>query len=117
MNKELDKMFEDYNEICSQAVEKAKDIGDYLVSKLKPVLPDLTYSVGWEEDEINIICFNSNSHSFPYKRNKRKSKYYYFSDIIPDIIPKALYHIDDPFGIYLNEKEAEKIKRILKEEK
>ena len=112
MNKELDKMFEEYNEICNQAIEKAKDIGDYLVSKLKPVIPDLTYSVAWQEEGVNIICFYSNSHSSIIRED---TKYYYFPCIITDIIPKALYHIDDPFGIHLTEEEAEKVKKILKE--
>ena len=112
MNKELGRMFEDYNELSNKAIKKVKDIGDYLTNKLKPIIPDLVYSEGWKAGGVNVIFFYSNSHSFPAKRGL---KYYSFSSAIADIIPNALYHIDTPLEIFLNKEETEKIKKILKE--
>ena len=46
-----------------------KIIGESVCYRLKPLIPDITFSIGWEESGIDTICFYSKQFSTRFYPN------------------------------------------------
>jgi len=98
--------FEKWKEAIFTAENYASIIGERICKALRPIIPDLTYSVGWAEAGVETLCFYSNR---PTQGRQM------FHDLFRELPIDTEYtvYFDAPFGIYLTKKELEKAKEIL----
>ena len=94
------------------ACSYAEDIAEELVKALKPIIPDIKYSIGWEEGGIDEICFYSKTRNIVAK-SESEGLTVSLRELIEEAIPELQGHVDTPFGVYLTKEEAEQAKSIL----
>jgi len=106
-----------YVELIDCMEKVAKELGETLVHILKPIIPDIRYSVGWAEAGADVVCLWSESRDVNKVscEDVSKGKYVSLRQVIVSVIPELRGHIDCPYGIYITPEEAEKIRKILKE--
>ena len=104
----LKKKIAEYKEYLAKATQIAHEIREMICKALHPIIPDLRYTVGWDEAGIDTICFWSDSHGWTFKRPR-----IHLDDIIEEIFPELKYYIDTPFGVLLTPEEAEKARQLL----
>ena len=105
-------VIEDYIDAVGRLVDVGSELCSELVRMLKPVIEDIKCTLGWEEAGYDTVCLWSDSkHPASEERNGRNIR---LIDVIEDMIPELKYHIDAPFGIYINENEAEEVRKRLK---
>lgn len=107
----IEKLIEDYTDAIIQVEMRGSKLARLICKTVKSVIPDIEWSLGWAEAGIDTICFWSDSHSIntaDYRECVR------FEDILASVFPELQDYIDTPFGIYLTEQEAEKVKTELK---
>ena len=80
------------------------------------VLPDIKYSVGWHEAGIETICFFSQQGNKVFIREivGDDSKIVDFLDVLLEVFPELVGHVDAPYGIYLYVEDANKLREVLK---
>ena len=103
-----------YNNAIQFAEEQGKKIGKMIADTLKPLIPDITYSVGWAEGKVDEICFWSDENNICTIDPHDLSKYRPLEDIIREVFPELAERIDAYHGIYLPEDKAERAKELLK---
>ena len=109
--KELPELVDKYKDLCKQTEKAGTKIGKTICELLKPVIPDIRYSLGWEEKGINTICFWSKKGDVDDKEH-----YYRLMEVIEEAFPELEGYIDTPFGVYLTKEDVKKIKEIFKRE-
>jgi len=94
-----------------EAIEKTKEwgnmVGQMLVDTLRPIIWDIVYSVGWAEAGISVICFWSEE----YRGTKGKS----LAEVIGEVFPELIWHVDCPFEMWLPPDVAERVRKALEE--
>jgi hypothetical protein len=105
------RLIEDYLFSIKMIESVGHALGEKLVELLRPVIEDLTFHLGWEEEGIDTICFFSESHKEGYLKKGDK----FLETVIEEVFPELKLHLDTPFGIYLKGDEIQKVKRILEE--
>lgn len=117
--KNIKELAKEYKEACKYTEKCAEKIGKWLVKVCKPVIEDITYSVGSVDAGIETISFYSRKRdvveALSFDRIER-NKMVYFVDLVATVIPELKGFIETPYGIYLTNEEAKKIKKILLKE-
>jgi hypothetical protein len=101
------RLIEDYLFSIQMAEATGHALGEKLIELLKPVIKDLTFYLGWEEDGIDVICFFAESHSWDWI-NKES-----LETVIVEVFPELKHHLKTPSGVYLGKREIWRVKRIL----
>ncbi|RLE79464.1 MAG: hypothetical protein DRJ52_08355 [Thermoprotei archaeon] len=136
MNELLNKIKE-YREAVRKAKQLGEEIARTIAEAVKPVIPDIKYSVGWAEAGVDTLCFYSDSMDVTkrgrylaeeFAKSKKSlhdalreaaekfaEKYVYFEDVVTEIFPKLKGYIDCPYGIHLTYSEAEEVRKLLKQ--
>ena len=102
-----------YNNAIQFAEEQGKKIGKMIADTLKPLIPDMTYSVGWAEGGVDLICFWSDENNICAIDPNDLRKYRSLEDIIREVFPELAESVD-AHGIYLPEDKAERAIELLK---
>ena len=103
-------LVEEFKKKIEEVENLGKRIGKILCDALRPIIPDITYSLGWYEAGIDTICLWSDSRSISAKRAMEDIPLH---SIIRETLPELHYYLDMPYGIYLSKDEAEEVRRIL----
>ena len=94
------------------AIEKTKQAGDELgkeiVKLLKPVIPDLRYTLGWWEAGVDTLCLWSESRGAASTRGKDLTG---LLEILDDCFPG--FFLDTPYGVYVTSEEEEEIRELI----
>lgn len=90
---------------CRNVGEK---LGEYLVNLLRPIIPDLQYSLGWAEGGIDMLCFHSKSHGEFGNDDYKDDLWIILEQEISEEI-----NFDCPYGVRLSREEAEKASEII----
>lgn len=109
------------NEIVCEFVEISRrleylneKIGYLITESLKDLIPDLDYTHG--EYGTDTIYFYSNKHDVSKIRRKSDiEQFYNFDEIVREVFPQFKWHIECPYGIYLNKELAYKVRNRLME--
>jgi len=86
-------------------------LGEKLVELLKPLVKDLSFTLGWNESGTDTICFFSRTH----QRGSLKNGDEFLETVIEEVFPELKLHVDTPFCVYLRSDEIQGAKRILEE--
>lgn len=97
-----------YLRCIKEATELGEEIGQSICDALKPIIPDLDYSVGWTEAGVDTICFWSKSHQKIRSKFDKSLEY-----LIEKVFPELEGYIETPFGVILSAKEAEEAFKLL----
>ena len=108
----IEKLIEDYRKAIFQTATRGKKLARLICKTVKGVIPDIEWSLGWAEAGIDTICFWSDSPSINAVDFRECVR---LNDILTSVFPELQDYIDTPFGIYLTEQEAEKIRTELKQ--
>ncbi|MCX7977508.1 MAG: hypothetical protein N2578_00740 [Bdellovibrionaceae bacterium] len=113
----LKERLQEYSKTIKECCDAGFLAGEYLTSLLRPVIPDIEFSLGWEEAGVDTLCL------WALSRTENVSGPNYSDEYTIDLIGLLLEFIDDvfiridaPFGIYLSKEEAEIIRKIFEEE-
>jgi len=105
-------LIKNYLEAIKETEKHGRKIGQMLVKALKPIIPDIDYSLGWAEAGVDTICLWSKKHEAIRVADE---KAIHLTEIIEEVFGEELrWHIDCPFGIWLLPEEARKVKEVLK---
>ena len=96
-----------YKKNLQETIKHAQKIAKNILRVLIKYDKTATYSIGWEEGGVDIICFYTRKKIMFNKKNK------YLEDVIISVFPELIGHVDCPFGYWLNEEMAGKIKKDL----
>jgi len=108
------KLAEDYSRAVVATVEAGEKFGKALVGLLKPIIPDLRFTLGWEEGGIEVLCLWSDSRDvLTSKVLEKRAPLYIQLDRVLEPYFRDVY-IDCPFGVYVTEDEAKRIEAIIK---
>ncbi|MEM2068406.1 MAG: hypothetical protein QXE50_05770 [Nitrososphaerota archaeon] len=99
-----------------EAEKLAMEIGDAIENALKPLIPDISYSIGWEEAPcIDVIAFESSTmmrRVIPALHGLL-GRVVDLEDIIEQEFPELTDHVRAPFGIYIPESMVPAVKAAL----
>jgi len=108
-----------YSQAVVATAEAGEKFGKALVELLKPVIPDLRFTVGWAEGGIEELCLWSDSRDVVTSKVLEKGAPLYIQldrvlgACFRDAVAWPAY-IDCPFGVYVTEDEAKRIGTIIK---
>jgi len=106
-------LIENYLKAIKETSKYGQKIGQILVETLKPILPDIEYSLGWAEAGVDTICLWSEEYEAV---NLPDEETISLSEVIREVFGEEFYwYIDCPFGIWLPLDTAEKVKKVLEE--
>jgi len=100
-------MIEQYLFALRMAKEAGKALGEKLAELLRPVV-DLTFALGWEKGNPSVISFFARDRGVFQDKGS-----ILLESVITEVFPELVFHIDSPFGIFLDDDEAQKAKEIL----
>ncbi len=110
------KLAEEYSRAVVATIEAGEKFGKALVELLRPIIPDLRFTLGWEEGGIEELCLWSDSRGVfaipagePFRIRLDDELESYFRGVFPSDV-----YIDAPFGVYVTEDEAARIRAIIK---
>jgi hypothetical protein len=95
-----------------KVVEAGSILGKIFVEELKKVIPDIEYSLGWEEAGVDTLCFQSANCSVSKKGFNKNNVG--LDDIIVKFFPELQHHVETPFGVYLSPKEAKEVREAMR---
>jgi len=105
------KLAEGYSRAVMATVEAGEKFGKALVELLKPVIPDLRFTLGWEEGGVEELCLWSDSRNVskildgaPFGISLNDGLRSYFHTV----------YIDCPHGVYVSKYEAKRIGASIK---
>lgn len=96
-----------YVSLVEELKTTGKELGEKLVEAIKPVIPDVYFTFGWEESGFDCICFWSHIRE-TWSLLKSKSLEEIVKDkvsldsVIEEVFPELERYVDCPFGVYLN---------------
>jgi len=105
------RLIEDYLFSIQMVETTGRALGEKLVELLKPLVEDLSFTLGWDESGTDVICFFSRTH----QRGSLKNGDEFLETVIEEVFPELKLHVDTAFGIYLRGDEIQRAKRILEE--
>lgn len=103
---------EKYVEAIRRTEEWGNIVGQMLVDALRPVIPDIEYSLGWAEAGIDTICLWSEKYKALNVVDKEAEDLVL---IVKEVFPELVWRIDCPFGILLPPDVAERVREALEE--
>lgn len=106
----LREVVREYVEACEEARRKGERVGEALVKLLKPIIPDLEFTMGWGEGDSDVICLWSTMYFGTRGEGSRDLK-----SIVEEVVGELAPHIDCPFEIWLPEDTASLVKKVLEE--
>jgi len=101
---------EEYREAIIKADKVGRELAEMICEIIRPIIPDIDWSLGWAEAGIDTICFWSESRKNPRQWEEGMR----FLDAVLSEVFEGI-DFDCPFGVWITEEEAEEIKRMLKE--
>jgi len=109
------KLAEGYSQAVVATVEAGEKFGEALVELLKPIIPDLRFTLGWEESGVEELCLWARSRNVMATATilKNRAPLYIQLDRVLKSYFRGVY-IDCPNGVYVTEDEAKRIGTIIK---
>jgi hypothetical protein len=107
----LEKICKKYSSCLTEAESLAEEVIEAVCKMLQPLIGDIEGEIGWEEGGVDTLCFYSESHSI---LNRSNPDLISFEEVLESVFPDLEGHVFCPLGIYLTEKEAEAVKKLLK---
>ena len=104
----INETIKDYLGSLQKAEISGRIIGEKICDAVREIIPDIKFSLGWEEAGIDTICFYSKEFS-----SRIEGKH--FDWIVGEVFPELEFHVDAPFGIRLTNEEAKLVKKKLEE--
>jgi len=105
------RLIEDYLFSIQMVETTGRALGEKLVELLKPLVKDLSFTLGWNESGTDTICFFSRTHGGDCWKDGDE----FLETVIEEVFPELKLHVDTPFGVYLRGDEIQRAKRILEE--
>ena len=104
-------LIENYLKAIEETSKYGQKIGQILVETLKPIFPDIEYSLGWAEAGVDTICLWSEKREIA---NVLDEEAISLREIVEEVFGEEFYqHFDCPFGIWLSPDTAKKVKKAL----
>jgi len=112
MKASITKAIEEYLEAIKETEKHGRKIAQMLVKALKPIIPDIDYSLGWAEAGVDTICLWSKKREAIRVADE---KAIHLTEVVEEVFGEEFrWHIDCPFGIWLPPKKAKEVKEVLK---
>lgn len=105
------RLIEDYLFSIQMVESTGHALGEKLVELLKPLVKDLSFTLGWNESGTDTICFFSRIREGECWEDGEE----YLETVIEEVFPELKLHVDTPFGVYLRGDEIQRAKKILEE--
>jgi len=107
---------EDYSRAVVATIEAGEKFGKALVGLLRPIIPDLRFTLGWEESGVEELCLWARSRNVMAAATilENRAPLYIQLDRVLESYFRGVY-IDCPNGVYVTEDEAKRIEAIIKE--
>lgn len=106
-----------FSDVVKEAEQLNDELGRMIVDALKPIIPDLENSVGWQEAGVDCIALLSDN-----RRNHHFDDDYIsldaliWKEIISPLEEKGIQiFVDTPFGVYVHRDEVEEVRKRLRE--
>lgn len=113
---ELKNLVCQYDEDVKRVLDTARKLGSMLTEILREVVPDIVFSIGWEEGGVDSLCFYSRSKAVLGSDNKEDDLELVLSEVFRKYCfggKSPRFIIECPFGVYVTEDEAKRIEEIL----
>ena len=107
----MKKLINDYIKAIELVKQRGEEIAEKICEAVSDIIPDISYTLGWAEAGIDTICFWSDKRDTGSKYHNGER----FEEIVEEVFPELSGYVDTPFGVYLTESEAEKVKEKLEE--
>ena len=86
--------------------------GRTIVNVLKDIIPDLSFSLGWTEQGIDVICFWADERF--YDTTRPESLPQIIDEFVNQVVPDKFFEISAPWGVWVTKEEAEEIRKRLR---
>jgi len=111
MKASITKAIEEYLEAIKETEKHGRKIAQMLVKALKPIIPDIDYSLGWAEAGVDTICLWSKKYEAIKVADE---KAIHLTEVIEEVFGEEFrWHIDCPFGIWLSSDTVKKVRETL----
>ena len=110
----LKSLVKKYLKSLQEVKKHGEEVCNVLVKNLREVIPDLECTLGWSEAGVDTICLWSDARDVRTLGIERAFKMKRLGKIIEDEMPELRGHLDTPYGVYVTDEEAERIRRILR---
>jgi len=110
------KLAEGYSQAVVATVAAGEKFGKALVELLKPIIPDLRFSIGWQDGGMEgLFLWSESRHvdAIPEEGPFSVALDAVLGACFRDAVAWPAY-IDCPFGVYVTEDEAKRIGTIIK---
>jgi len=106
-----------YLDSLERAQETGAEIAKRIADTLQPIIPDIKWSLGWEEGGImwpnHIICFYSDQCNVNSVEDLENSES--LQSLIEQVFPELKFCVDTPSGVYVPKEQCTKVIELLKE--
>jgi len=103
-----------YLDGLATARDAGAEIAKNITEALKPIIPDIEWSLGWHEAGIDTICFYSREYDVHSVDVGKIDKYDRLPSLIAEVFPELRLHVDTPLGIYIPKERCKEIIECLR---
>ena len=113
MAQDIRALIQQRQQALDQLISINASIAEAVCEALRPIIPDIDYTLGWEEVGPDTICLRSESRHVWYPEEEG---YRDLGSVVWDALYEAgLPHfIDVPFSFYLTPQEVSHVREVLK---